>query len=136
MVDPVNRAHVQAAGRLVKDQQLGPDVDFTTQHHLLLIAAGKAAGQISGAGRFDAVAGNNVLRVLFQFFLPGKAVVEPLFIKAALQQDIFSQCHVHNHAVAVTVQRDIAESRFIVLADTQVGDIFFPEKDMSRGGPP
>ena len=109
-MDPVNRSHIQTAGRLIEHHQALPEIDFTSQNNFLLVAAGKASGNVIRSRSLDRVLLDDFVCIFIQCLLADESVLYPLRIETRFQQYVLRQRHIHFHRIAVTVHRDIAYS--------------------------
>ena len=130
-MDPVDRAHIQPSCRLVENQKTAAEIDLSGQHDFLLIAAGQAPCKIARATSLDAVllellGGKRLQRLPVNDAVPG-----PASRKAAFQEHILRQRHVHDHTVAVTIDRNVSKPRLDPSADGGICDIRSIQQDLT-----
>ena len=134
LVDMLNGTHVQAAGGLHGNEQLGIPVDLTGNDRLLLVATGHAAhdgGAVLAAAHV--VLCDQPVGVLTHFIRTDEAALLELRLPVALQHHVVFQAVIQHQTVLVAVLRDMAHAVLGALADGGMGNVLAIQRDLAVG---
>ena len=105
-----NRAEIETARWLVKNNDLFADLDLASDNDLLLIAAGKRPENRVRARRLNPIRRNRAIGHLVDPSPIDQPVLQPARIKAGLEDHVLSDRHVHDQPVAMPVGRNVTDS--------------------------
>ena len=134
-MDILNGAHVQTAGGLHRNKQLGVLVDLPGDDRFLLVAAGHGTGHGDGAlTGTDVILLNQPLGIGADVLPAEEAeLVGELRLKIPLQDHIVFQRVVQHQAVLVAILRNVAHAQNAAAADGRVGDVHAAHGDRAAG---
>src|SRR2546429_6794553 len=133
-VDELDRAHVDAARRLARDQHRGPPVQLPRHDHLLLVASGQRPERLARALCADVEGPDDRLRVLPDGLEAADQAAGERRLVEVRQDEVVRHRQLQDGAHAVAVGGDQAEAGPGGPAPPQPGDV--PSRPPAPARPP
>ncbi len=111
-MDVLHRPNIKAPGGLGGDHNRGSSGEFSGQHHLLQVSAGKAAGHGIPTGGHDAVCPYQVFTKLMDFFEVHHPESLKLRPRMVFKNQVFLYGKIHHQPCVNSVLRYSSHFRF------------------------
>ena len=134
-MDELDRADVETARRLRRDQHLRVAVDLAREDDLLLVAAGEAASERLRAAAAHVELLEQLARLLRQALREEPAEARGGRMVVVVQGDVLRQREVEHEPAPLPVLRDVAEPGVEAVAAALVGDVLVADQDPALRSP-